>query len=170
MALGMNLENQRAQAVERLKMADLKVGILGCGGRMGRMLTATVAGQDGVSLVGGVDRPDSQAIGRDLGQLAGLSALGVTAGSDTEALFAAADVVIDFTLAEATVAHAEHARASGTALVVGTTGLGEVQLAALEAAAERACVVRAANTSLGVTLLLAVVEQVAGALDEDYDI
>ena len=146
------------------------MGILGCGGRMGRMLLATVAAQEGALIAGGVDRADSTLIGADLGDLAGIGALGLTASSDKAALFAASDVVIDFTLAEATVEHAGLAAQSGTALVVGTTGLGEVQLAALESAAEAACIVRAANTSLGMTLLLAVVEQVARALDEDYDI
>jgi len=100
-------------------MVDVKMGVLGCGGRMGRMLLATIAVQEGAVIAGGVDRPDSPVIGRDLGELAGVGVLGLTATSDKAALFAAADVVIDFTLPEATAEHAALAGDSGTALLVG---------------------------------------------------
>lgn len=148
----------------------MRIGIVGCAGRMGRMLVQEVAAAEGVSLAGGVDRPGSDAAGRDLGTLVGIEAAGVTVGTDTRALFAASDVVIDFTIPAATVAHAALAGETGTALVVGTTGLSAADRHQIEAAAAHAPIVLAANMSLGVTLLSALVEQVARSLDDDFDI
>jgi len=151
-------------------MEPLKLGILGCSGRMGRMLMAGALADPAFRLVGGVDRADSPAIGQDLGTLAGALPLGLSAGSDLEALLAEADTVIDFTAPAATVANAAAAATAGTALVVGTTGLSAQQVDALRQAAERVAVVFAPNMSLGVTLLAALVRQAAARLGDDWDI
>src|SRR5215470_8143057 len=110
-------------------MADTRIGILGCGGRMGRMLIAEVAATEGCVVAGGADAPGSAVIGSDLGVLAGIKQLGLLAASDRAALFAASDVVIDFTVPAATVAHAALAAERGTPLVIGTTGLDPAQAA-----------------------------------------
>ena len=89
---------------------------------------------------------------------------------DPRALFATADVVVDFTLPASSVAHAELAGETGTALVIGTTGIDAAQEAAIAAAAAQAPILRAANMSLGVNLLLKLVEQTARALDLAFDI
>ena len=86
-------------------MAELRIGISGCAGRMGRMLIAEVAATPGCTLSGGVDAPSSKELGKDIGELAGIGAVGLTAGSDVAALLAASDVVIEFTIPEATLAH-----------------------------------------------------------------
>jgi 4-hydroxy-tetrahydrodipicolinate reductase len=151
-------------------MADIRIGIMGGGGRMGRMLIAEVAALDGCSLAGAAEAPSSALIGCDLGELAGIGALGLPMTADRPSLFAASDVVIDFTTPAASIAHAELAAALGKALVIGTTGLDKGQKAALEAAAERTPIVWAPNMSLAVNLLLGLVEQVAARLGEDFDI
>ncbi|WP_119167761.1 4-hydroxy-tetrahydrodipicolinate reductase [Algihabitans albus] len=151
-------------------MGDARIGILGCGGRMGRQLLAGVLDTPGARLAGGSERPDSAAVGQDLGVLAGRDALGLSAIEDPAALFAASDLVIDFTLPTATALHAALAAEHRTALVVGTTGLLEEQLAELERAAQEVAVLRAANMSLGVNLLIELVTQAAAKLDEAYDI
>ncbi|MDH5748478.1 MAG: 4-hydroxy-tetrahydrodipicolinate reductase, partial [Rhodospirillales bacterium] len=71
---------------------------------------------------------------------------------------------------QATLAHAALAQGTGTALVVGTTGLTAAHQGALEAAAKKACLIQAANFSLGVNVLLGLVGQTAGLLGDDYDI
>lgn len=147
-----------------------KIGIAGCGGRMGRMLLAEVLATPGATLAGGVERAGAEAVGRDLGELAGQKPLGMRAGDDAEALLAHADVLIDFTTPAATLDHAGLAAAAGKAVVVGTTGLDAVQGRALRKAAETIPLVWAPNMSLGVTLLMSLVEQVARALDPSYDI
>ncbi|MDX1424484.1 MAG: 4-hydroxy-tetrahydrodipicolinate reductase [Kiloniellales bacterium] len=151
-------------------MEQLKVGIVGCAGRMGRMLAQVVDDTEDCALAGGTEHEGAAALGRDLGELAGIGARGLAVGSDPAALFAACDAVIDFTTPAALPVHAGLAGDSGTIYVVGTTGLGPEHEAALAHAAAGAPVVQAANMSLGVNLLLALVEQVSAALGPDYDI
>jgi len=147
-----------------------KIGIAGCGGRMGRALIAEVLATPGARLAAGAERPGDPAIGHDLGELVGGPAQGIVATADPEALFAASDVVIDFTAPGATTANARIAERTGKAMVIGTTGLDAAQSAIIEEAAEEAPILRAANFSVGVTLLLAMVERAARALGPDYDI
>lgn len=148
----------------------MRIGIAGCAGRMGRMLLQTVLATDGASLAGGIDRPGHEAVGVDLGTLAGTSAVGVVAGDDPAALFAASDVVIDFTAPASVLEHARLAAEQATALVVGTTGLEAVHRDALAHAGRTVPVVVAANMSVGVTLLLGLTRRVAELLGPDYDI
>ena len=147
-------------------MAEIGIGIAGCAGRMGRALVTEVVGTAGARLAGGTD---SSAAG-DLGELAGLGRLGIAAGTDPEALFAAADVVIDFTTPAATLRHAAIAGRTGKALVIGTTGLNAAEAETIKAAARTAPIVWSPNMSLGVNLLLGLVEQVARTLGPEYDI
>lgn len=147
-----------------------RVAVVGCAGRMGRMNLATVHATEGCVIAGGIDQPDSPAIGQDVGQLIGVGDLGITVGTDPLELFAQADAVIDFTTPAATRRHAELAAQGELVYVVGTTGLGPNEQAMLERAAIQTVVVQSANMSLGVNLLQILTEQVARALDEDYDI
>ena len=148
----------------------MKIGIPGAAGRMGQALTRQVTATDGCTVVAATEVPGHAALGRDCGALAGLEPLGVAVGDDAQAMFRAADAVLDFTLPGAAARHAELAAAEGTILVVGTTGLGADEQAALEAAAAQTAVVQAPNMSLAVNLLFRLTEQVAGILDDDYDI
>ncbi len=148
----------------------MNIGIVGCAGRMGRMLISTVLETGGASLAGGTERPGSDAVGKDLGVLAGADDVGVAVGDDTRALFEASDVVIDFTVAATTRDHVTLAAKTGTALVIGTTGLSDEDHAAIDTAAKSICIVQAGNMSVGVNLLLGLVEQAAAALGDDYDI
>ena len=151
-------------------MADLNIGVLGCAGRMGGALVRQIAATPGVQLAGGTETAGSTAVGRDLGDLAGLGRLGMVAADDAAALFAAADAVLDFTVPAAAAAHAALAAESGTPLVIGTTGLDTGAGAALGTAAERVAIVQAANMSLGVNLLIALAKRAAAVLDETYDV
>ena len=149
----------------------MRIGVVGCAGRMGRMLLRAIQAREGASIAGGTERPGSAALGADLGLLAGGDPLGLTVGDDPAALFAAADAVIDFTVPAAAPLHADLAVAHGTALIVGTTGLDDGQMAALRRAGDSVPVVWSANYSPGVTLLLGLVRQVAERLDAaDWDI
>ena len=150
--------------------AALKVGVIGCAGRMGQMLVRTVAASDRCLVVGGSERPGSAAIGRDVGQIAGIDALGVTATDTAADLFEVADAVLEFTSPAATVQHAEMAAKRKRIHVVGTTGFEPPQLAALNRAAKHTAIVLAPNMSLGVNLLMLLVERVAKSLDIEWDI
>lgn len=142
----------------------MKIGIVGCGGRMGQMLVKAVDEAAGATLAGGTERPGSALVGGSTG------AQGAPVHDNPAALFADAEAVIDFTVPVATVAHARLAAATGTALIVGTTGLSKDDEAALAEAAKVVPVVYAPNFSVGVNLLLGLTEKVAAILAEDYDI
>ncbi len=148
----------------------MKIGIVGCGGRMGRMLAAAVLDAEGCTLAGGTERPGSDAIGRDLGELIGRGSLEAMITEDAIRLFELSDAVIDFTAPAATALHAGLAAETHTALIVGTTGLSAADEAALKTAAARVPVVYAPNYSVGVNVLLALTERAAAILGDDYDI
>ena len=148
----------------------MKIGVVGCAGRMGQMLVREIAATPGCTLAGGTERVGSPALGKDIGTLAGIEPLGVVAIDDAATLFAEADAVIDFTSPDASVRHAALAAQSETVLVIGTTGIGPAQMEAIAHAATHTPIVQSPNMSLGVNLLLALVEQVGRALGDDYDI
>ncbi|SEN03200.1 4-hydroxy-tetrahydrodipicolinate reductase [Palleronia pelagia] len=148
----------------------MRIAITGVSGRMGRMLVDTAATMKGVEVTGATERPGSDWIGHDLGQALGGAASGVTVMDDLAQALEQADVAIDFTAPAATLEHASICADMGRALVIGTTGFSDDELAALAPFAARACFVRAGNMSLGVNLLTRVVKQVAAALDEAFDI
>lgn len=149
----------------------MKIGVLGCAGRMGRAIIGEVLGADACSLAGGTEMAGHSAIGQDLGALAGLDDVGLQAHDDAPDLIGKADVVIEFSTPEATLRHAALAAELGTAHVIGTTGLDAGAEAALREIALRTPIVWAANMSLGVNLLCGLAEQVAGSLGPDaFDI
>jgi 4-hydroxy-tetrahydrodipicolinate reductase len=151
--------------------AGMRIGVLGCAGRMGRAVISEVLGAAGCTLAGGADQGDHPALGQDLGTLAGHEPVGVCVSDDAATLIRACDVVIEFSAPDATAAHAAISAARGVGHVIGTTGLSELQEHAIRDAARRTAIVRAANMSLGVNLLLGLTEQVARALGpEAFDI
>jgi 4-hydroxy-tetrahydrodipicolinate reductase len=152
------------------QMSELSIGVAGVGGRMGTMIVRQVLETANTRLSGGSVSPGSASQGIDIGKVCGLGSLGVAATDDARALFDVSDVVIDFTLPEAVRGHARAATDAGTAWIVGTTGLDAAGDAAMAEAAAAVPVVFAPNMSLGVNLLFVLVEQVARALDDDFDI
>jgi 4-hydroxy-tetrahydrodipicolinate reductase len=151
-------------------MAETRIGVIGCGGRMGRMLIADIVASEGCTLGGGVARPGSACLGQDLGELAGIGRIGFAATDDVRRVLSDSDVAIEFTAPEATATHAALAAELGRPIVIGTTGLSGDQETAIRQAAERVPVVWAANTSLGINLLFGLVEQVAARLGPEWDI
>lgn len=151
-------------------MAEIRIGVIGCAGRVGRMLIADIAATEGCALAGGTARPGSAALGQDLGELAGIGRLGITAADNVERLLYDSDVAIEFTTPAATAEHAALAARLGKPVVIGTTGLHGSEEGAVREAARRVPIVWAANTSLGINLLMGLVAQVAARLGPDWDI
>jgi 4-hydroxy-tetrahydrodipicolinate reductase len=145
-------------------MAGTKMGVVGCGGRMGRMLVAEIAATEGCSVAGGSEAPGSGYVNQDIGELAGIGRIGIPIGETVEKLIRDSDVVLEFTSPAATAEHAELAAS------IGTTGLGPEQGERVRQAARQIPIVWAPNMSLGVNVLLSVVEEVARLLGPDWDI
>ena len=147
--------------------APRKVLIVGAGGRMGLAMARLIAQRavPGLELVAAVDRAGAPLVGQDAGVAAGVPALGVVLGTDLAAgLAARPDVAVDFSSPSAVAATAAQVAAAGVPWVVGTTGLGAAEQAAVAQAAQKIPVVLSANMSLGVNLLYALVAQVARTL------
>jgi len=148
----------------------IKVVVAGAGGRMGGLLVALVKESAAFQLVGAVERKGHSAVGEDAGEVAGCGKLGVTVTDDLTALADRAEVLIDFTTPDATLAHLEVMASRRKAMVIGTTGLSAEQLAELRTKARTTPCVFAPNMSVGVTVILKVLAQMARTLGEDYDI
>lgn len=144
--------------------------VTGASGRMGQMLIGLIAASDQARLVGAVERPGSDWLGRDVGVAMGGAPMGVIVTADAVSAIAPAQAVIDFTTPAATVAFAELAAQARAVHVIGTTGLTPGDIARIKAAARHAPIIRAGNMSLGVNLLASLARKVAAALDEDWDI
>jgi 4-hydroxy-tetrahydrodipicolinate reductase len=151
-------------------MAKTKIGVVGCGGRMGRMLVAEIAATQGCSVAGGSEAPQSGYINQDIGELAGIGRIGIPIGEAVDKLIRVSDVVLEFTSPAATAEHAALAAGLGKAMVIGTTGLSAAQGDVVREAARTIPIVWAPNMSLGVNVLLSVVEDVARRLGADWDI
>lgn len=154
-------------------MEMTRVVILGAGGRMGRTLIRLLCEKrvPGLALSGAVDLWDCPDRGRDAGTLAGQEACGVTIGSDLAEAACDAGVVIDFSGHHATAGNAPRCAAWGVPMVIGTTGLSAEERAVVVSAAEQVPIVWAPNMSLGVNLLLTLVERCASVLArQGYDI
>lgn len=144
--------------------------VTGASGRMGQMLIALISQSETAKLVGALERPGHPWVGQDVGVAMGGAALGVLVEDDPLPSFARAQAVIDFTAPAVTVNFAGLAAQARAVHVIGTTGLSEADITAIDHAAHHAVVVRAGNMSLGVNLLVQLTKKVAAALGEDYDI
>ncbi|WP_417619787.1 4-hydroxy-tetrahydrodipicolinate reductase [Parasphingorhabdus sp.] len=122
------------------------IGIIGSKGRMGQALVAAIA-EAGQTHAGGADQ-----------------------GDDVAALVGASDVLVDFSSPKALQATLDACVAAGKPIVIGTTGLEAAHHAAIDHAAEKIAILQTGNTSLGINMLAALVEQAASKLDDDWDI
>ena len=142
----------------------MKIAILGAAGRMGKNLLRCAAKIEGCKIVAAVERSDHQFVKFEVFGYEGRG-LYYTDHWPTDA-----EVVIDYTFHESVTANLANAVANKQAVVLGTTGLTEAEKQCVADAAKQIPIVWAANTSMGVTLLLELVKRAAAVLNEDYDI
>ena len=147
----------------------LKVVIAGCSGRMGHALLEGVFADESLTLYGALERSDSPQIGRDAGEQFGKKS-GVLISHDNEAVLKGADVLVDFTRPEPSLIYLAACQKAGVNMVIGTTGFNAEQKAEIADAAKGIAVVFAPNMSVGVTLLISLVQAAAQVLSEGYDI
>lgn len=147
-----------------------RICIVGAAGRMGRALIQAVEAADGAKLTAAVERPGSSIIGSDAGEVAGLGVLGVDIADDINAVLDDFDVVIDFTAPAPTIEHVKLCRAAGKGIVIGTTGLNDDQKAELSTASADTAIVYSGNYSVGVNVMLKLLEQAARTFGDTVDI
>ncbi|MBX3604419.1 MAG: 4-hydroxy-tetrahydrodipicolinate reductase [Piscinibacter sp.] len=150
-------------------MSPVRVAVAGASGRMGRMLIEAVRADAGLALSGALDIAGSPALGQDACAFLG-TASGVAITADLRAGLAGSDVLIDFTRPEGTLAHLAVCRELGVRAVIGTTGFSEAQKAQIAEHARALGIVFAPNMSVGVNVVLKLLDVAARALNEGYDI
>jgi 4-hydroxy-tetrahydrodipicolinate reductase len=150
--------------------APLRVVLVGASGRMGQQIVRTLPAFPNLRLTGAVASRRSTALGRDVGALAGVGELDVALRGELPELLAEADLALDFSQAAAAASTLSACAAAGVPLLMGTSGLGSELEPAIAAASRAIAVLVAANTSLGMTLLLELVQRAAQALPLSYDI
>jgi 4-hydroxy-tetrahydrodipicolinate reductase len=148
----------------------IRAVVAGAAGRMGKRLVALLREDGRFQVTGAVERAGHPDLGRDAGEVAGTGPLGVTIVDSFEQALAGAQVALDFTAPAAAMEHLEAASRLGVAMVVGTTGLSEADLARARELAKKIPCVQSPNMSVGVNVLYGVLAQVARSLGDAYDI
>jgi 4-hydroxy-tetrahydrodipicolinate reductase len=146
-----------------------RIAIAGASGRMGRMLIEAVRDADDLQLAGALDMPGSAAVGTDAGTFLGFDS-SVAIASDLRTGLQGAQVLIDFTRPEGTLAHLAVCRELGVQAVIGTTGFSDAEKAEIATIAKDIAIVMAPNMSVGVNVTLKLLEMAAKALSTGYDI
>lgn len=148
----------------------MRIAIVGASGRMGLCLIKAAALAKNVELAVAVSRPGSLAIGRDAGDLAGISVVGIKVVDDLASVIDQFDILIDFTRPDASMAFIETCRQAGKKLVIGTTGYSDSQKNLIRDAAKDVAIVMAPNMSVGVNLSLKLLEMTAKVMGDYTDI
>lgn len=149
----------------------VKVIIAGAAGRMGQRIAHMVLNNPDLELSGAFDQPDHPDIGRDVGEISGLGTTGVVVNAGLESVIGQGELLIDFTFHAATMEFARQAAEHKKAMVIGTTGLSNDQVAEIKKLAESSfpCV-QAPNMAVGVNVLFKLVEKTAAVLGDAYDV
>lgn len=150
-------------------MNKTRIGIVGAGGRMGRMLIEACLKDEQLSLGAVFDTPGSPVIGKTAGELVGMAS-DVVVTDDLAAGLKNMDCLIDFTRPQGTLHHLELCRQAGVGIIIGTTGFEAEGKEAIAAAAKDIPIVFAPNMAVGVNLVFKLLDTAARILNHGYDI
>ncbi len=147
-----------------------KLAITGAAGRMGKRIISLAIDAQQFDIIAAIDQKSCPDIGKDAGTIAGKEAINVPICTADTAEAAKADVMIDFSLPTGADATIEYCAKNNIALVMGTTGLDDGQLANIKSASEKIPIIQATNMSVGMNTLFEMVGKLAKMLGSDYDI
>ena len=149
----------------------IRVLVSGICGRMGSMVAQEIVASGDLTLVGGLELPTHDSVGRQLCEIWTGADSGIAVSSRLDEFDRGSyDVLVDFSIAAQAMACAERASADGLGLIIGTTGLTEYEMTVIQAASKNAPIVVAPNTSLGINMLFGLVRSAAERLGESFDI
>jgi 4-hydroxy-tetrahydrodipicolinate reductase len=148
----------------------VRVGINGASGRMGKTLIQACVEHQDTQLGAAFEIASSNSIGQDAGVTAGMENLGVTINSDLDGHSKDFDVLIDFTIPVCTMQSLESCVKHDKSMVIGTTGLDDVQKQKLQSASNKISIMFAPNMSVGVNLCLKLLQTAAKTLGDEYDV
>ena len=148
----------------------IKAIVAGAAGRMGGRIIHTIEATEGISVAAAFERADHPSVGSDVGEVVGLGTKGLQIAPDLQSVMDAGDVLIDFTFHEATVEHLRQAVSAKKPMVIGTTGFTDDEIGTIGKLAPEIPCVQAPNMSMGVNLMFKVVEDMAKALGDGFDV
>lgn len=148
----------------------VRIAVAGAAGRMGSRITALSQEYAGLKLSGVFERKGHKDIGKDIGAIIGIGNTGINLADSLESVIDSADLIISFTTIEASLEHLRLASARDKAIVIGTTGFSKENLNEIKEHSRKIPCVQASNMSMGVNLLLKVLQDIARVLGEGYDI
>ena len=148
----------------------IRVAVTGAAGRMGKTLVQGIDAASDLTLGAAFERAGLSLIGADAGELAGVGPLGVALAEDVAAHSDEFDVLIDFSVPEATAASVRACGAAGKPMVIGTTGFDDDGLADIREAAAKVAIMMAPNMSVGVNVSFKLIELAARILGDDVDV
>jgi 4-hydroxy-tetrahydrodipicolinate reductase len=149
-------------------MADVVVA--GAAGRMGSRLVALLQEEKELRLVGALEAPGHPALGRDAGEAAGVGRLTVPITADAEAALGKDRILIEFSIPEASLAHARVVARQGGRAVIGTTGFSASQRKELKEIGRNVPILVSPNMSVAVNVAFRVLADMARMLGDDYDV
>lgn len=158
------------QTTHKMANTTIRIGVIGAGGRMGRMLIEAVQDNAQTTLSAAIERQGSSLVGADAGEVAAIGHLDVQIVDDLAAVIGDIDVLIDFSLPDATEQNMQVCAEHNVAMVIGTTGFNARQEQVLVAASQQIAIVYAGNYSTGVNLSLKLLEMAAKAFGTDADV
>ncbi len=151
-------------------MTKPQIIVAGAAGRMGSRVIACLHEAPDLQLAAALEAPGHPALGRDAGEAAGVGRLGVPISADVKAALGRDRVLVEFSTPEASLEHLRLVAAGGARAVIGTTGFSPAQREEIGRLARAAAIVLAPNMSVGVTVALRLLELMARALGDEYDV
>ncbi|XOD69915.1 MAG: 4-hydroxy-tetrahydrodipicolinate reductase [Sodalis sp. (in: enterobacteria)] len=148
----------------------IRIAVAGANGRMGRQLIQAVAKSEQGKLCAALSRISSGVCGVDAGELTGIGTLGVMINDNIEEIKDNFDILIDFTCPDASLAYLDFCRQHHKGIVIGTTGFSDIQKKTINSAALETNIVFSANFSVGVNLMLKLLEKTAKIMGAKADI
>ena len=148
----------------------VKAIVTGAGGKMGSRIISLISSTDGIQVVGAIEVAGHPVVGRDIGHSLGPGMPRVMVSDKLAECIDRADVVIDFTHHQASVSYLKIASEKNRAIVIGSTGFSPDEMTTVRSLAEKTRCVLAPNMSVGVNVMLKVLEYCSGILSEDYDV
>lgn len=148
----------------------VRIAVMGCNGRMGRTIIDAIQESEFAVVGAAIERPEFSLLGADIGELAGVGALGVKVDSDLANVVDDFDIIVDFTSPEATLQHLAFAAENNKKIVIGTTGFTDEQKLLIDEAAQSTGVVFAPNMSVGVNVMFKLLEMAAKVMGDYTDI
>ena len=150
-------------------MKKINIIVVGASGKMGQAIIKETNEDSDLNLVMAVDIKTSPRIGKDAGELMGVES-NIKISSDLLLDKGQADILIDFTKPEASMKYLDFCEKSNLGYVLGTTGFSDNEKNLIALAAKKIPICFAPNMSIGVNVLISLVEKATKSLHDDFDI